>query len=279
MFRRKDEAEVEEEILSMVEEGQDQGFIHEDEAEMISNILDFDDKAAHDIMTARNRMFVLEKDITVEQALRRGLESSYSRYPVIDGELDNIIGVLHLKDLMEAYLDGKGEEGCEKVMEAPMLIHPNYDISKLLRRMQKEKNHIAIVVDEYGQTDGLVTLEDIIEEIVGKIQDEHDDEEEEAHRTADEGYVVDGLISLVDLQDLLPELMLPEDVEIETLNGFLLYQLGHLPKEREKPLIDYGGYQFIPLRIENQMIRLVKILPVKKEKENVRTFQIRKHQA
>ena len=267
MFRRKDEAEVEEEILSMVEEGQDQGFIHEDEAEMISNILDFDDKAAHDIMTARNRMFVLEKDITVEQALRRGLESSYSRYPVIDGELDNIIGVLHLKDLMEAYLDGKGEEGCEKVMEAPMLIHPNYDISKLLRRMQKEKNHIAIVVDEYGQTDGLVTLEDIIEEIVGKIQDEHDDEEEEAHRTADEGYVVDGLISLVDLQDLLPELMLPEDVEIETLNGFLLYQLGHLPKEREKPLIDYGGNQFIPLRIENQMIRLVKILPVKKEKE------------
>ena len=265
MFKRKDEAEVEEEILSMVEEGQDQGFIHEDEAEMISNILDFDDKAAHDIMTARSRMFVLEKDVTVEQALRQGLESSFSRYPVIEEEMDNIIGVLHLKDLMEAFLAGKGEESCETVMEPAMLIHPNYDISKLLRRMQREKNHIAIVVDEYGQTDGLVTLEDIIEEIVGKIQDEHDEEEEEAHRTADEGYVVDGLISLNDLQDLLPELKLPEDVEMETLNGFLLYQLGHLPREKERPVIEYGGYIFRPLRIENRMITLVKILPMEEK--------------
>ena len=260
MFKRKDEAEVEEEILSMVEEGHDQGFIHEDEAEMISNILDFDDKAAHDIMTARSRMFVLDKSINVEKALREGLNSSYSRYPVVDGELDNIIGVLHLKDLMKAFLTGKGEENCGIVMEEPMFIHPTYDICKLLRRMQKEKIHIAIVLDEYGQTDGLVTLEDIIEEIVGKIQDEHDDEKEEAHRTADEGYVVDGLISLNDLEDVLPDFEFPEDVEMETLNGFLLYRLGHLPRPGEKIEIGYGGYTFRPLRIENQMIKTIKIL-------------------
>ena len=262
MFKKKDEAEVEEEILSMVEEGQDQGFINEEEAEMISNIFDFDDKDAHDIMTARSRMFVLEKGITVEEALRSGLDSGFSRFPVYEEEMDNICGVLHLKDLMQAFLAGHGAEPVDGVMEEPMFIHPAYDIAKLLRKMQKEKNHIAIVVDEYGQTDGLVTLEDIIEEIVGNIQDEHDDEAEGARRTADEGYVVDGLLSLIDLKELLPDIELP-DTEIETLNGFLLYKLGRLPKEGEKLLIEHDGFIFQPLEIRDQMIRSVKILPKK----------------
>ena len=264
MFKKKDEEQVEEEILSIVEEGQDQGFIHEEEAEMISNILDFDDKDAHDIMTARSRIFAIESDATVEEALRRGLESSYSRFPVYEEEIDNVRGVLLLKDLMAAYLDGHGSDSCETLMEKPIFIHPTYDISKLLRKMQKEKMHIAIVVDEYGQTDGIVTLDDIIEEIVGTIQDEHDDEEEEARRTADSGYVVDGLISLNDLTEVLPEIELPE-TEIETLNGFLLYKLGHLPKENEEIEIEYGGYLFRPIEIKDQMIRKVKVLPVLKD--------------
>lgn len=266
MFKKKGEEQVEEEILSMVEEGQDQGFIHEEEAELISNIFDFDDKDAHDIMTARNRIFALEKGTTIGEALTRGLESSYSRYPVYEGEIDNILGVLHLKDLMAAYLDGRGEEPCESELEDPIFIHPTYDISKLLRKMQKEKIHIAIVVDEYGQTDGIVTLEDIIEEIVGNIQDEHDEEEEEARRTADAGYVVDGLISLNDLEEILPDIELP-DTEIETLNGFLLYKLGRLPREGEQIRIEYGGYQFQPLVIRDQVIQKVKILPTGEKKQ------------
>ena len=266
MFKKKGEEQVEEEILSMVEEGQDQGFIHEEEAELISNIFDFDDKDAHDIMTARNRIFALEKGTTIRDALTRGLESSYSRYPVYEGEIDNILGVLHLKDLMAAYLGGRGEEPCESELEDPIFIHPTYDISKLLRKMQKEKIHIAIVVDEYGQTDGIVTLEDIIEEIVGNIQDEHDEEEEEARRTADAGYVVDGLISLNDLEEILPDIELP-DTEIETLNGFLLYKLGRLPREGEQIRIEYGGYQFQPLVIRDQVIQKVKILPTGEKKQ------------
>ena len=261
MFKKKDEEQVEEEILSIVEEGQDQGFIHEEEAEMISNILDFDDKDAHDIMTARSRIFAIEAGKTVEEALRSGLESNYSRFPVYEEEIDNIRGVLLLKDLMAAYLAGQGNEPCESLMEKPIFIHPTYDISKLLRKMQKEKMHFAIVVDEYGQTDGIVTLEDIIEEIVGAIQDEHDDEEAEARRTADFGYVVDGMISLNDLTEVLPKIELPE-TEIETLNGFLLYKLGHLQKEDEELEIEYGGYLFRPIEIKDQMIRKVKVLPV-----------------
>ncbi len=266
MFRKKDEEQVEEEILSMVEEGQDQGFIHEEEAEMISNILDFDDKDAHDIMTARNRVFAIEKGTTIEAALRKGLESSYSRFPVYEDEIDNIQGVLLLKDLMAAYLDGHGAEPCESMMEEPIFIHPTYDISKLLRKMQQEKMHLAVVVDEYGQTDGIVTLEDIIEEIVGSIQDEHDEDENEATRTADAGYVVDGLISLNDLEEVLPEIELPE-TDIETLNGFLLYKLGRLPKENEEIEIEFGGYLFRPLEIRDQVIQSVKILPVEKQEE------------
>ena len=266
MFKKKGEEQVEEEILSMVEEGQDQGFIHEEEAELISNIFDFDDKDAHDIMTARNRIFALEKGTTIRDTLTRGLESSYSRYPVYEDEIDNILGVLHLKDLMAAYLDGRGEEPCESELEDPIFSYPTYDISKLLRKMQKEKIHIAIVVDEYGQTDGIVTLEDIIEEIVGNIQDEHDEEEEEARRTADAGYVVDGLISLNDLEEILPDIELP-DTEIETLNGFLLYKLGRLPREGEQIRIEYGGYQFQPLVIRDQVIQKVKILPTGEKKQ------------
>ncbi len=266
MFRKKDEEQVEEEILSMVEEGQDQGFIHEEEAELISNIFDFDNKDAHDIMTARNRIVALEKGTTIHEALEIGLDSTYSRLPVFEGEIDNILGVVHLKDLMSAYLDGHGEEPCETVLDDPIFIHPTYDISKLLRKMQKEKVHFAIVVDEYGQTDGIVTLEDIIEEIVGNIQDEHDEEEEGAHRTADAGYVVDGLISLNDLKEILPDIEIP-DTEIETLNGFLLFKLGRLLKEGEKIEIEYGGYRFQPLVIRDQIMQRVKILPLPKDAE------------
>ncbi len=266
MFKKKDEAEVEEEILSMVEEGQDQGFIHEEEAEMISNIFDFDDKDAHDIMTARKKIFAFPMETSVEEALRVGLDSSFSRFPVYEEEIDNIRGIVLLKDLMAAYLDGQGSESCEKLMEDPIFIPPTYDISKLMRKMQKEKIHIAVVVDEYGQTDGIVTLEDIIEEIVGNIQDEHDEESMEARRTADAGYVVDGLISLNDLREILPDMDIP-DTEIETLNGFLLYKLGRLPKEGEKIEIEYSGYKFLPLVIRDQVIQRVKILPLPKDAE------------
>ena len=173
-------------------------------------------------------------------------------------DLDNILGVLNQKDFHN-YIYHKDKTVSDFIK--PVIYAPeSMSAGVLLKRMQKEKCQIAIVVDEYGQTDGLVTLEDIIEEIVGKIQDEHDDEKEEAHRTADEGYVMDGFISLNDLEDVLPDFELPEDAEMETLNGFLLYRLGHLPRAGEKIEIDYGGYKFRPLRIENQMIKTVKVI-------------------
>ncbi len=257
MFKRKEDT-VEEEILSMVEEGHEQGVIKEDEAEMISNILDFNDKKVRDIMTSRNRIFAVEKTKRVGECLQECLQSGYSRYPVYEGDVDNIIGVLHLKDMVEAYLKSN-VIAVSSIIDSPMFVHPTYDISKLLKKMQKEKTHMAIVVDEYGQTDGLVTLEDIIEEIVGNIQDEHDNEEKEARRTLDDGYIVDGLISLNDLEDLYDDLEFPES-DIETLNGFMLYKYGHLPEDDQQNIkIDYGGYTFETLEIKDRIIQSVKI--------------------
>ena len=158
MFKKKED-KVEEEILSIVEEGHEQGFIHENEAEMISNILDFDDKKVRDIMTSRNKIFAVEKSARIGECLENCLQSGFSRYPVYENDIDNIIGVLHLKDMVEAFLRSSAIS-VSTIIDEPMFVHPTYDISKLLKKMQKEKKHMAIVLDEYGQTDGIVTFED-----------------------------------------------------------------------------------------------------------------------
>ena len=224
MFKKKDEEQVEEEILSMVEEGQKSGFIQEDEVEMISNILDLDDKVVRDVMTSRNKIFAVDKDEKVEDVLQKCLESGFSRYPVYEEDIDNIVGVLHLKDMTRVYLKDK-ETKVMNITDHAMFIHPTYDILKLLKNMQKEKTHMAIVLDEYGQTEGIVTLEDVLEEIVGNIWDEHDYETEEVKEASEDEYVVDGMIKLHDLEDEIEGLEFP-DTDIETLNGFLLYKLG-----------------------------------------------------
>ncbi len=257
LFSKKNaEEKVEEEILSMVEEGHEQGIIEETEAEMISNIFEFSDKEAKDIMTSRQKIMAVESTITVDEALKYALENSFSRYPVYEEDIDNIIGVIHLKDLIAAYLKGPDARITE-VMDEPIFIHPTFNISKLLQKMQNEKIHMAIIVDEYGQTEGLVAMEDIIEEIVGNIFDEHDDEELQIRRLADGRLIVKGSASLNELADEM-DIEFPDE-DIETINGFLLYKLGRLPVEHEKTEIEYEGYKFIPIRICDKMITLVKI--------------------
>ena len=263
MFKRKDEEKVEEEILSMVEEGHEQGFIQEDEAEMISNILDLDDKIVRDIMTSRSKIFSVSKSDIISDVIEKCLESGYSRYPVYEEDIDNVVGVLHLRDMTKMYLS-KPDGTVGEAMEETMFIHPTYDISKLLKRMQKEKTHMAVVLDEYGQTEGIVTLEDIIEEIVGNIWDEHDTEVDEIVPTYGDGYVVDGMMKLHDLEEEIDGLEFP-DTDIETLNGFLLYKIGGFPKDETNISIDYGGYLFESLEIENMLIKTVKITKLSEE--------------
>ena len=258
MFKKKDEEKVEEEILSMVEEGHEQGFIQEDEVEMISNILDLDDMHVREIMTSRSKIYAVDKSSKVSDIIEDCLESGYSRYPVYEEEIDNITGIVHLKDMTKTYLHSP-DTLVGDIIEEALYIHPAYDTLKLLKKMQKEKKHMAIVLDEYGQTDGLVTLEDVLEEIVGNIWDEHDAETEEVREaTIGDGYVVDGMIKLHDLEDEIEGLEFP-DTDIETLNGFLLYKLGGFPKDEGNIKIDYGGFTFESLEIEDMLIKSVKI--------------------
>lgn len=266
LFSKKvDEEKVEEEILSMVEEGYEQGVIEDNEVEMISNIFEFSDKDARDIMTNRQKILAVENTVDVEEALKYALENNFSRYPVYEEDLDSIIGVIHLKDLVSAYMVNPHTPVVE-VMEEPIFIHPTFNISKLLQKMQSEKIHMSIVVDEYGQTEGLVAMEDIIEEIVGNILDEHDEvEEEDIKKISEDEYMVDGGASLNDLEDVI-DVDFPDE-DFETLNGFLLYKLGRLPVENEDTEIIYRGYKFIPVKICDKMITLVRITKIEEDKE------------
>ena len=263
LFNKKSSDEVEEEILSMVEEGNEQGVIEDNEAEMIVNIFEFSDKCAKDVMTSRQRILALEDTVTVRDALNFALENSFTRYPVYSEDIDNIVGIVHLRDLIENYMK-QPEANVTDVLDDPIFIHPTIGIPKLLNKMQREKIHMAIVVDEYGQTDGIVTMEDIIEEIVGNISDEHDEEETFVRRINGGDYIIRGDASLEEVAETLSVEFPDED--IATLNGFMLFKLGRLPKDGEKPEIDYEGYKFIPVKIKDKMIRLVKC--IKNEETN-----------
>ena len=267
LFSKKvDEDKVEDEILSMVEEGHEQGLIEEGEMELISNIFEFGDKEAKDIMTPRQKIIAVEHTQTVEQALKTAVDNNFSRYPVYEEDLDNIIGLVHIKDLIAVYMKDP-KSPIADIVDKAIVTHPTKDVSELLQRMQREKIHMAVVVDEYGQTEGIVTMEDILEEIVGNILDEHDEEQpEEIQKKSEDEYLVDGGAALEDLEDQLG-IEFPDE-DFETVNGFLLYELGRLPEAGEKFNIAYQGYEFTPEKIEDNRIMTVRI---KKSKNKLMT--------
>lgn len=268
--KRSNEAQaeaVEEEILSIVEEGHEQGAIMPDEAEMISNVFEFRDKEARDVMTPRQKVVGIESTADVAEALKLMLDNNYSRYPIYEEDLDNIVGVLHIKETAAAYLsDDKQLVGA--IGSEPYYIHPTQKISKLFNEMQTNKSHIAIVVDEYGQTEGIVAMEDLLEVIVGDILDEHDEEDDDIMKLAEgEGYSVKGSTELEELEELFGITFPDED--IDTVNGFILYELGHLPEENEDVHIVYQGFSFVAVEREERMIKKVRIRKIIENMDNI----------
>lgn len=264
MFLRnkaKYEEQVEEEIKSMVTEGHEQGVILEDEAEMINNIFEFGEKEARDVMSPRQKIEGIDEKLSLEEAMNLMLEHGFSRYPLYQEDLDNITGVLHLKDAMRYYMRDK-DAVLTEIAREPFFVHPTQNIQKLLKDMQTKKIHMAIVVDEYGQTEGIVAMEDILEEIVGNILDEYDEEEHDIIRLGqDNCYLMRGLARLDEIAELL-DIEFPDE-DIDTLNGFLLYELGRLPLDEEEINIVYQGYSFRPIDIHDKMIVQVKVTKVK----------------
>lgn len=273
---KKDEADVtEEEIISMVNEGHEQGLIQASEAEMISNIFEFGDKEVRDIMTNRKHMVAIDADMVLQEAITFMLEGKNSRYPVYEESIDHIIGILHLKDAMRFHTDddklNTPLKELEGLMREPCFVPQTKNIDELFQEMQAEKLQMAIVVDEYGQTAGLVAMEDILEEIVGNILDEYDEDNEYIEEKGDDSYCVEGKTPLEELEERLGISF--EEEAFETLNGFLISKMDKIPEPDEEFDVDYKGFNFKILSVENKMIQSVLVTRLPQEEEETQEDQ------
>lgn len=258
---------TEEEIIHMVNEGHEQGLIQASEAEMISNIFEFGDKEAQDIMTHRKNIVAIDGNTGLKEAIDFMIAERNSRYPVYEENIDHIIGILHLKDAMRVYTEG--QQGDTPVKEIEGLLREVYfvprtkNIDELFKKMQSQKLQMVMVVDEYGQTDGLVAMEDILEEIVGNIMDEYDEDKEYIEDKGNDEYVIEGKMPLEDLEERLGIAF--DEEEFETLNGFLIAKLDRIPEPDEDFDVDYKGYNFKILSVENKMITSVLVTKLPEE--------------
>lgn len=260
---------TEEEIISMVNEGHELGVLEAGEVEMITNIFEFGDKEASDIMTHRNHIMALDSTTPFKEALAFMLRESNSRYPVFEENLDHVIGVLYLKDAMRIHTSDEELNRpigtVEGLVREAVFVPETKNIDDLFRSMQSQKNQMVIVMDEYGQTSGLVTMEDILEEIVGNIMDEYDPEENYIEEKGENEYVIEGMTKLDDLEERF-DISFGE-TEFETLNGYLISKLDRIPDEDENSEVEIGGYSFKIVKVEKNVIQSVLVRKIEREQQ------------
>ena len=252
----------------MVNEGHEQGVLLATEAEMITKIFQFGDKEAQDIMTHRKNILAIDRNMTLSDALDYMLSESKSRFPVYEENIDHVLGILHFRDAMRAHRQPGNMSlavgDIDGLIRETMYIPETKNIDDLFKDMQRTKTQMVIVVDEYGQTTGLLAMEDILEEIVGNIMDEYDEDEAYIEETEnDDEYIIEGITPLEELEERFGISFNEE--EFETLNGFLISKMDKIPEENEEFSIDVDGYSFRILSVENRMIKsvLVTKLPEK----------------
>lgn len=259
---------TEEEIISMVNEGHELGVLEAGEVEMITNIFEFGDKEASDIMTHRNNIMAIDSAMPFMDALNFMLRESNSRYPVYEENLDHIIGVLYLKDAMRIHTSDESLNQpvgtVEGLVREAVYVPETKKIDDLFRSMQSEKNQMVIVMDEYGQTSGLVTMEDILEEIVGNIMDEYDPEENHIEEKGENEYVIEGMMKLKDLEERFGISF--GETEFETLNGYIISKLDRIPDEDDETSeIEVDGYRFQIVKVEKNVIQSVLVTKLPEE--------------
>jgi putative hemolysin len=249
----------EEEIKHLVREGRQQGVLDQTEMELIHSVFEFTDMPVRKVMVPRPKVFALDADTPPGEVGALIVESGFSRIPAYEGDLDNVIGVVYVKDALRL-LEKRQPVVIRKILHPVHLVPETKKVGELLKELQKRRTHIAMVVDEHGSLSGLVTLEDLIEQIVGEIQDEYDWEERPIERLRDGSLVVEGIVSAAQLRDA-HKIPLPEG-EFETVAGFMLDQLGRVPKGGE--VVSLAGFRFTVVDVERNRISKVKIekLPV-----------------
>ena len=247
------------ELMTMVSEAENDGELTDRESQLIRSAIEFDDVEVEEILTPRVDVIAVEDDITLEELARTFAESGYSRLPVYHGTIDNIIGVVHEKDFYLGRL--KKETTLEDLIKPTLYTTGSTQISRLLRILREQHHHMAVVVDEYGGTEGIITLADILEELVGEIWDEHDEVTEDFHKQADGSWIVLGSASVDDLYEMLG---LPEDEDIDsnTVNGLVQEKTCHLPKVGDR--FTLGEYDGVVTRTAKRRVTEVRLTPADK---------------
>lgn len=264
---------TEEEIRMMIDVGNEKGHIEESDREMLNNIFEFDDRTVEEIMTHRTEVVALEVDSPLSKIIQTALDTGYSRIPVYEGDLDDVVGILYVKDLLAFVLQNPPSFNLRDFMREPLYVIESTSCKALLAQFQEKKIQMAVVVDEYGGTAGLVSMEDLLESIVGNIQDEYDDEEEEIIPLGETTAIVDGLTPIetvfryFDLGDV------PEEDDFDTIGGYILSKLGSIPGEDEHPSVEVKNIRFTVQEMDERRIaklyeeRLPEPEPVEPEEE------------
>lgn len=255
---RNKEQVTEEDIMQLVNVGNETGAIEEQQREMICNIFEFDDKTIAEVMTHRKDIVAIDVDAAIQDVVEIARSENYSRMPVYQDSIDNVIGMLMAKDLL-------GLIGCQNIqgfhvrlfLREVLFVPETAKCDDVLSEMIRKKMQFAIVVDEYGGTAGAVSMEDILEEIVGNIQDEYDDEEQQLRRVTDTIFLIDGD---ADPEEVLPELglKLPKESEISTMSSFVVDQLGYVPESGAKPVVQWENVRFTVMQMEDNWISKIK---------------------
>lgn len=248
---------TEEEIRMMVDAGEEEGVIEESQREMINNIFEFDDTAVDDVMNHRTDIVAVDVNEGISEVLKIAVEEGFSRIPVYEDDIDDIIGIVYVKDLLK-YVGKKVPERItvKSVMREAYHVPQTKRCSDLFKEFTSMRIQMAVVIDEYGGTAGIITLEDLIETILGNIQDEYDDEQEEIIQLNDTTFKIKGSCDIEDVGEKLGIAFSDEDYD--TIGGFILYNLGRIPKDGETPSFEWEGYKFTALKIKERRIEFIK---------------------
>ncbi|AFR36200.1 hemolysin family protein [Riemerella anatipestifer] len=248
-----------EELQLLVKQSADGGEIEEENYEIIKNAFDFTDHSAKQIMVPRQNILSIDIETSIDEIIEIIMESGYSRIPVYEGSIDNVIGIFYTKEIIRNYIKTKGElthEDLRGFLREAYFVVGSKKNSDLLKSFQLKKQHIAIVIDEFGGTEGIITLEDILEELVGEIQDEEDEEEKIVDKIGENTYWVKATQPLEEINDFLPK-PLPEEGEFNTLAGFILHRLEEIPEENQE--FDFENYHFKILKMNNKSVEMVEL--------------------
>ena len=252
----EEEVVTEEEIKMMIDEGEEKGTIEKGERLLLNNVFEFNDIIVSEVMTPRTDMFAISIQDDINEILNKIDEFKYSRIPVYNENIDDIHGILFVKDIIKPLKENQKID-IKKLIREPYFVPESKDIDELFREMQQNKVQMAIVIDEYGGTAGLITMEDIIEELVGNIFDEYDEEETDVKKIDDNTYLLSGTVTSYELKKILG-VEIPEG-DYETLSGYLLDRLGRIPEEDEHPVIEDEKLTYKVEEIEDKRIKTVKV--------------------